>query len=76
MQICYLLALIKEIKVKELFCDVDPLPKHFVEALKKEFARQNLQTVQVYENITVFSFYIYFFENVKSNNLFRYFRNI
>lgn len=65
MQIFYLLALIKEIKVRELFCDVEPLPEQFVEALKKEFARKNLQTVQVYENITVFSFYILFFENVK-----------
>lgn len=65
MQIFYLLALIKEIKVRELFCDVEPLPEQFVEALKKEFARKKLQTVQVYENITIFSFYILFFENMK-----------
>lgn len=56
MQIFYLLALIKEIKVRELFSDVEPLPKQFVEALKKEFARKNLQTVQVYEKTTGFSF--------------------
>lgn len=55
-QIFYLLALIKEIKVRELFSDVEPLPKQFVEALKKEFARKNLQTVQVYEKTTGFSF--------------------
>lgn len=60
-QIFYLLALIKEIKVRELFSDVEPLPKQFVEALKKEFARKNLQTVQVYENTTVFSFFIFYF---------------
>lgn len=65
MQIFYLLALIKEIKVRELFCDVEPLPEQFVEALKKEFARKNLQTVHVYKNITIFSFYIFVFENVK-----------
>lgn len=58
MQTFYLIALIfKEIKVRELFSDVEPLPKQFVEALKKEFARKNLQTVQIFD--------ILFLENVK-----------
>lgn len=64
-QIFYLLALIKEIKVRELFSDVEPLPKQFVEALKKEFARKNLQTVQVYEKTTGFSFDILFLDSLK-----------
>lgn len=48
MQIFYLLALIKEIKVREMSSDVETaISKQFTEDLKKQFARKNLLTVQV-----------------------------
>lgn len=53
-QIFYLLALIKEMKVRELISDIEPIPKQFVESLKREFARKNLLTVQVNENSNSF----------------------
>lgn len=48
MQIFYLLALIKEIKVREMSSDVETaISKQFAEGLKMQFARKNLLTVQV-----------------------------